>query len=170
MDCSKDSSRVLTFTFSDNLATNGGDDVYGGSFLECFYSVPYPSSCFAATYNSNTSVSSDPLRVCVRNSYGQPQCEIDAFVFMHCEVHPGEIFTIPSDMIMVKQLVSFMLVFFLLNNLLTNTQFKLSEWSCNNNKQCTSFNFTLFTNYIATQEFECDNVYHCYADGYSNCA
>ena len=108
---------------------------------------------FAVTYSSNTSVSSDPLRVCVCDSYGVPQCEDDEFVFMHREVYPGETFTIPSVIVgydygpttgvvyagFLPNEQSFLLIFDL------NSQ---NGHVISNSKQCTSLNFTLFTNHI----------------------
>ena len=42
-----------------------------------------------------SSVSSDPLRVCVCDSHGVPQCANTEFIYFNRGLHPGEQFTIP---------------------------------------------------------------------------
>ena len=58
----------VTLSFANNSATNGGDDVYGASLQVCNVENYVPSI---------SSVSSDPLRVCMCESpvYDKPQCK-----------------------------------------------------------------------------------------------
>ena len=99
INCSKDSSQTTTLNFENNLAKNGGgSDIYGGSLLECSDST---FLCDLAV-NNDTSVSSDPLRICIcdHNSCGRLQCQRDEFESMpQINVHPGESFNLSSVLV-----------------------------------------------------------------------
>ena len=124
INCSKDSSQSITLNFENSLAKNGGSDIYGGSLLECSDST---FLCDLAV-NNDTSVSSDPLRICIcdHDSFGRQQCQRDEFESTpQINVHPGESLTYHLYllvMIMVQLLVSFMLAFFPSNNLTVTYQ------------------------------------------------
>ena len=150
--CNKHSSLIITF--SNNLATNGGDDVYGGSVHICNHTFPFLLGCkLAITYSSNSSVSSDPLRVCVCNSYGIPQCEDDEYIFMHREVYPGESLTLSSVIVGYDYGPTTGVIY---ANLLPTVQSFIPILDSNsrnghvisNNKRCTDLSFTLLTNHV----------------------
>ena len=89
--------------FENNTATNGGNDIYGTSMNSCQCYVVYkrpvlPSYCvhkqfFSYHPNSISSISSDPIRVCLCNN-SQPQC--DTLELQNFEVHPGEPFSLSA--------------------------------------------------------------------------
>ena len=72
------------FHFDNNIAHNGGDNIFGGNFeFRSYYSYPYgPYYCIDAvmnmsTFSSSTSISSvasSPTRVCLCGDDGRPQC------------------------------------------------------------------------------------------------
>ena len=86
---------TYNFYFVNNSAIYGGDDIYGASLIE--NSCPTTNSCSLTIIRaspSNSSVSSDPLRVCICDSNGEPQCESCSYTLINSEIHPGEIFTL----------------------------------------------------------------------------
>ena len=80
-----DNGGITSITFANNSATNGGDDIYGASMLNC----PHVSS---HSY-SISAVTSDSLTVCLCDNNGTPQCNNVTSVSK--KVYPGEGFTIP---------------------------------------------------------------------------
>ena len=94
LNCSTTST--YNFVFEGNSAAYGGDDIYGVSLIEsdCSYNTPYCNLTINRSSSSNSSISSDPLHVCICDSNGKPQCENNSYTFMSYSVHPGEIFTL----------------------------------------------------------------------------
>ena len=86
------------FVFEGNSAPNGGDDIYGVSLVENSTSCSSNAPCtldIKGSSSKNSSISSDPLRVCILcDDNGKPQCENISYTFMSYSVHPGEIFTL----------------------------------------------------------------------------
>ena len=78
--------------FATNSAKNGGDNVYGTSLNYCSH---YCINITALDIRKS-SVSSDPLHICICDSKGQPQCTNTSFINMSKTVHPGETFTLPA--------------------------------------------------------------------------
>lgn len=86
------------FVFEGNSATYGGDDIYGLSRIAgyCFYHHTYPCGLtISGASSSNSSISSAPLRVCICDNDGKPQCENNSYIAVNYDVHPGELITIP---------------------------------------------------------------------------
>ena len=92
LNCNADS--LYNFFFENNFANDGGDNIYGYSHVADYC---YQGSCHLTITEaspSNSSISSNPLRVCLCDDAGEPQCENDTFSKMDYTVHPGEQFTI----------------------------------------------------------------------------
>ena len=84
---------TMLLVFANNTAANGGNDMYGASLQECSTEC----SMIDGVSSSISSVSSDPLRICVCDRYnGVPQCNNPEFIYMSQKVHPGETFTVPA--------------------------------------------------------------------------
>ena len=81
--------------FKNNSAENGGDNVYGGSFVYCQLLLR-DKFCINISLLDNriSSVSSDPLFVCICDSKDQPLCTNTSFIHMTKSVHPGETFAL----------------------------------------------------------------------------
>ena len=80
-----------TFSFANNSATDGGDDIYGTS-LQLHQNL---GKCNLTVNINNTgisSVSSDPTRVCLCDSKGIPQCKDN--LHRNYAVYPGEMFAV----------------------------------------------------------------------------
>ena len=80
------------FTFANNSAVNGGDDIYGTTLEFCQTS----GNCKLTVSKHNSglsSVSSDPTRVCLCDSEGNPDCQE---ITRKLALYPGEIFTISA--------------------------------------------------------------------------
>ena len=80
---------------ANNSALHGGNDFYGGSPIQRYCSLNQDFSCHLTIHNStesNSSVSSDPLRVCLCDNNGKPLCENNSFSYT---MYSGEIFTMP---------------------------------------------------------------------------
>ena len=87
LNCSAGAS--YAFSFVNNSATYGGDDIYGAS-LNYHQSS---GNCNLTVIKNNTglsSVSSDPTRVCLCDSEGIPQCKNDSYYERYRETYPGE--------------------------------------------------------------------------------
>ena len=94
LNCSAGAS--YTFSFVNNSAMYGGDDIYGAS-LNYHQSS---GNCNLTVIKNNTGlspVSSDPTRVCVCDNKGIPQCKNDTYnIIRDVEVYPGELFTVSA--------------------------------------------------------------------------
>ena len=139
-------SSTFELNFTNNSATFGGNDIYGTSLRSnCLVSnsssLHYNviSEHFHFDTDSLSSVSGDPLRVCVCDSNGKPQCADLSSIFMSHEAYPGETITISAvvvggDFGTTTGTVS---VGFLKQGL----QYKKVV---SDNTKCTKFNYTLY--------------------------
>ena len=84
----------VNISFDRNTAENGGDDIYGAS-LECCTHPVYHCITLKINRLNISSVSSNPLRVCLCDN-GVPQCNL---THMHQKVHPGESFTVSAVLV-----------------------------------------------------------------------
>ena len=84
--------------FDNNLAVNGGDDIYGStSEMYCFQVDQACSiSMIHKSYEGHSSISSNPTRICLCDNYGVPQCQNHSYLHQSFTVHPGETFTISA--------------------------------------------------------------------------
>ena len=91
--------RTVNFYFDGNNAAFGGNDVYGSSWNgTCNVQEDNCLSSVKTKWHniSNSSVSSDPTRVCLCNSNSQPECKNSAFILINRSIHLGEVFTISA--------------------------------------------------------------------------
>ena len=86
--------------FNNNLAVNGGDDIYGStSEMFCFQLDQACSvSMIHESYEGHSSISSNPTRTCLCDNYGIPQCHNHSMTYLYKSftVHPGETYTISA--------------------------------------------------------------------------
>ena len=116
-DSQMQSNRNCTIHFCNNTARNGGDHIYGTSFLSTCQSTASNYSSLGSrltwqklftfehpTFNNHThespqlslsAVSSRPSRVCLCNDQGRPACADIDHVFVKMEASPGEVVDIP---------------------------------------------------------------------------
>ena len=97
LNCSANST--YKFIFEGNSATNGGHDIYGISLIQSeLYNSCYDVTSCNLTINgassSNSSISSDPFRVCMCDHNGEPQCKKKSYILSSYNIHPGEEFTL----------------------------------------------------------------------------
>ena len=96
LNCSANST--YKFIFEGNSATNGGDNIYGVSLTDRSYNHCRDSiSCNLTIHtasSSNSSISSDPLHVCLCNNNSEPQCKNNSYTSMNARVSPGETITL----------------------------------------------------------------------------
>ena len=101
LDYDPNSSNWYNISFYNNSAARGGNDIYGAfmhSGICCIMvagSVHPALGCYVQCFfhynpKSMSSVSSDPVRVCLCK-HGSQQCNESN---LHIEVHPGETFTL----------------------------------------------------------------------------
>ena len=95
----KDCDATSNLYFANNSAENGGDNLYGTSLGYCQRSDD--KHCITTTILDirKSSVSSDPLHVCVCDSEGQPQCTHVSFINMSKNVYPGETFMLSAAIV-----------------------------------------------------------------------
>ena len=89
-------NNTVTLYFMNNSAKIGGDNVYGASLAFC-QDDTYDENCPISTTLLDTresSVSSDPIYVCICDSEGRPQCTNSSFINMSKNVYPSEKFTL----------------------------------------------------------------------------
>ena len=145
---------MISISFANNSAVYGGDDIYGASLDMCSTGSHPCKPTINRDNLSISSVSSDPLRVCICDSRGKPQCNNSKFIYKTREVHPGEIFTIDAVLVGWDYGTTTGLVYAQINsNLLfsaplleQNRDVQLIE----NIKQCTTLSYSLNSN--STQE------------------
>ena len=93
---------MFSIIFKNNIARNGGDDIYGGRWQsECknFTFHPFYKNVITTIFHFNnrsiSSISSDPKRVCLCSTEGKPECSNINYIFSSIEsLYPGEKFTI----------------------------------------------------------------------------
>lgn len=94
LDCSDTAN--YTFTFANNSAGKGGDDVFGAS-LRFHRNSLTEKKCnltVSGVSSSISSVTSDPTRVCLCDRHGRPQCENNSYIFKNYAVRSGEVFSV----------------------------------------------------------------------------
>ena len=147
-----DDSSTQNFIFSNNSAGKGGDIVYGGHVA---YGVNNNKNCMDTfkeiSYISDTSlslISSDPLRVCLCNQSGLPDCMLLVDPTPH-SIYPGQ--TISISAVVVGQdwgtVAGSVYAQFLHKSTLENTTcLKSSQGVQNANKDsCNSLHYTIFS-------------------------
>ena len=83
-----------TFTFANNSAMDGGDDIYGASLQFHQSSGICHLTVYTTEHSGMSSVSSDPTRVCLCDSKGTPQCKNNSLG--NYVVSPGESFAVSA--------------------------------------------------------------------------
>ena len=82
---------ITTLQFANNVATNGGDIIYGATLYSCQANIIGGDT----DRGRISSVSSDPLSACVCGSNGWPQCNTTENAALSKEVYPGQTFKLP---------------------------------------------------------------------------
>ena len=97
---------TVTLVFRDNMATNGGRDMYGSTLNNCCpvaitdgneeYPLELESFLIMKYILSETplAISSDPKRVCLCDSSSQPMCANLSHIFYNTTRYPGEVFSL----------------------------------------------------------------------------
>ena len=91
--------------FANNSAVHGGNDIYGASPFDIYCLQKYRIHnlpCNLTVHRSspsNSSVSSDPLRVCLCDKNGKPLCENNSYTLLNYTVYPGEMFSLPAVLV-----------------------------------------------------------------------
>ena len=102
--CNNNHSIVTTLYFTNNTAKIGGDNVYGASLAYCEYSMSRHrhQNCpinVTVLDTRGSSVSSDPIHVCIYDNEGRPQCTNSSFTNMSKSVYPSEKFTLSATIV-----------------------------------------------------------------------
>ena len=92
--------RTIVFTFINNTATKGGDDLYGTGLRRRCHSdsyILYNSFTFKMNNVGLSSISSNPTRICLCNHVGIPQCLNMDYIYRKSQkLYPGELLTISA--------------------------------------------------------------------------
>ena len=136
-----DGNSVYNFVADGNSATNGGDDIYG----------EYLSLCKQSSGNCNLShntlsVSSDPMKVCLCDGSGRPQC--NPRTKRRCYgVRSGEVFSIPAVVVGADDGLTIGTVYAeLLPDYKSYHLFYGNNQLITDSKKCTNLQFQIFTN------------------------
>ena len=95
-------NNTVTLYFMNNSAKIGGDNAYGASLAYCQYYTSLYYKCPITTTLLDTresSVSSDPIYVCICDNEGRPQCTNSSFTNMNKNVYPSEKFTLLATIV-----------------------------------------------------------------------
>ena len=134
-----------SFYFANNSAVSGGDDIYGASLQ-----VYCPRRC-RVTVNGVPSVSSNPLRVCICDNSGYPQCTNESYVLMNRQIHSGELLTLPSVVVGgdFGPTVGVVYADFITSGEYVIPSLRPSQYSqlVSSSKHCTELNYSLHTNF-----------------------
>ena len=138
--------------FFNNSAYFGGDDIYGSSFNSphCKNSEEYSVVTVTGASSNISSVSSDPTRVCLCDSTGQPQCGVN---YTHRQVSPGETFTL--SVVLVGEnfgTTSGQVVAYFINADKIIQTFQPGNRVPINSKYCTDIGYSMFSQYQNGQE------------------
>ena len=186
LDCSANSTYILNF--ANNSAKYGGDDIYGASMqlsgLIC-HTSPWNKECNLTINGASSelsSVSSDPLRVCLCDDQGKPLCNGNydhEYSYAHASrtIYPGETFTVSAVLIGGDFGTTTGMVYaaFLLNNS-PATPIPVSQ-SITHSSQCGELKYSLYTNHTIhdlkevlylTTSFMSKNVAFLYYEGCSD--
>ena len=138
----------ITISFDRNLARNG-DDIYGASLSDCVNHMLLNINRLSTP--SISSVSSNPLRVCLCDSDGVPQCNV---THMYQNSYPGESFTVPAVLVGWEysnaSTTGVVYAEILSINNPVNTQLDSNSQNghmISNSKQCTNLSFSLFSSH-----------------------
>ena len=141
---------IVTISFDRNLARSG-DDIYGTSLSDCVYSMPESLNINRLSTPSISSVSSNPLRVCLCDSDGVPQCNV---THMYQNGYPGESFTVPAVLVgwdySNASTTGVVYAEILSTNNPVNTQLDSNSQNghvISGSKQCTNLSFSLFSSH-----------------------
>ena len=90
---------TVTLYFTNNSAKIGGDNVYGASLAYCqYYTLSYQDCPIIINTTlldaRESSVSSNPIYVCICDDESRPQCTNTSFINMSMSVYPSEKFTL----------------------------------------------------------------------------
>ena len=128
--------------FINNDGKVAGNDVYGASLYSC-------NKTFVHVYLNNnssllSSVSGDPIRVCICDKYNKPQCG-NTYIQTARYVYPGEILSIPLVLVGGDWGTTSGILYATLNH--SKSLLKPSHsYPWIEAKQCTSLNYTVYTN------------------------
>lgn len=145
------------FHFSENSATNGGDDIYGGTLDTRDTSAPracYPSMDLIpecpVMINGNILVSSDPTRVCICQDDSNPQCKHQNANY-NLKIHSGEAFTIQAVVVGgdFGPTIGAVYAHFLPSTYFPSPLMK-GQSQVINKVNCTELNYTLYFNHTQT--------------------
>ena len=170
-----DDSSTHNFIFSNNSAGKGGDIVYGGDLAYGFNNYKNCMDTFKEiSYISDTSlslISSDPLRVCLCNQSGLPDCKLIDDPTPH-SIYPGQ--TISISAVVVGQdwgtVAGSVYAQFLHKSTPENTtSLKSSQGVQNANKDsCNSLHYTIFSMNENVQQMLVLTAHNLYISEYQN--
>ena len=155
LDYDAKSSNWYDIQFVNNSARHGGDNIYG-EFMhscDCIAAVKYidepiltPSYCvqenvFSFHPETISSISSEPIRVCLCDNDGRPLCEN----LQHTvKVHPGELFTLRAVIVGADLGTTIGTVYSVLEA--QTSALQPTSQVISSNSICTVLNYTMFSN------------------------
>ena len=157
-DYDVNSSNWYDISFHNNSATEGGDHIYGALMHsgDCYVDHAHKAvaSCCVQKYfhynpKSQSSVSSDPMRVCVCKN-GSQQCD-ESYSNINITVHPGETLTLSVVIVGADFGTSLGSVYAIFENPGTTVQLKPSSQyvqgilTINDVGVCSEVNYTVFS-------------------------
>ena len=146
-------TRVPYISFINNSAEYGGDDIFGASLYTCYREKQCNFNITVINPGSISAVSSDPLRVCICDSYGVPQCS-DIVTHINSQtVHPGESFSVPAAIVgfdtQSGATTGTVYADFLPTENSTNMKLYSNTHVINNSKRCTNLEYAVFANTVS---------------------
>ena len=138
--------------FDNNLAVNGGDNIYGStSETYCFRldGACSVSMIHDSHYEGHSSIASNPTCICLCDNHGIPQCQNRSYLYKSYTVHPGETFTISAVIVGGDFGATVGTIHAGFLNPAANSYFlrPTSQYGqAVESKHCTTLNYTIYTN------------------------
>ena len=136
--------------FENNLATNGGDDIYGTT-SQTYCQLEQQCSILMiheSYYDGHSSISSNPTRICLCDNHGVPQCQnrTMSYLYKSYTVHPGETFMVSAVVVGgdFGTTVGTVHAGFLNGPYFLRTTSEYGQ--AIETKHCTALNYTIYTN------------------------
>ena len=136
--------------FDNNLAINGGDDIYGStSETYCFrLEQACRISMIHESYKGHSSISSNPTRICLCDKQGIPQCQNRSYDSKTYAIYPGETFIVSAVVVggHFGTTVGTVHAGFLDSPALSLLKPTSQYGQAIDNKHCTTLNYTVYSN------------------------
>ena len=150
-------SRIVKFSCHIQWSSSGSYtwsiECIGASLYTCYREKQCNFNITVINPGSISAVSSDPLRVCICDSYGVPQCSDNVTHINSQTVHPGESFSVPAVIVgfdtQSGATTGTVYADFLPTENSMNMKLHSNTHVINDSKRCTNLEYAVFVNTVS---------------------